>query len=133
MAAAERYWHTQGARLATLQQEKLSSLEASVAISCRVISREGFETKGTINLETLSPEGDFGRLDGLEYKSRDGRTKILVTTTLTRERLARQVLSAANKRGSRLGRGAIDRITAVSDAGMGESKINISRWLTDSL
>ena len=79
-AAAERYRKTQGARLASLEREKLSSLERLLRSAVGSFSHEGFETEGRINLETLSPEGDFGRLDGLEYKSRDGRDKILVTT-----------------------------------------------------
>jgi hypothetical protein len=80
MAAAEMYWKTQGARLAGRDHEKLSSLERLLRSAVGSFSHEGFETKGTINLETLSPEPNLGRLDGLEYESRDGRTKILVTT-----------------------------------------------------
>jgi hypothetical protein len=37
-------------------------------------------TLDSIKLETLSPEGDFNRLDELDYTSKDGQTKMLVTT-----------------------------------------------------
>lgn len=79
-ATAQTYWNAEGARLASLEQEKLSSVASLLRSAVGPFSHEGFETEGTINLETLSPEGNFGRLDGLEYESRDGRTRILVTT-----------------------------------------------------
>ena len=68
------------ARLAELEHERLGSLQNLLRQAVGPFVFEGVGTEGTINLDTLSPDGDFGRLDGLEYSSGDGRTKVLVTT-----------------------------------------------------
>jgi hypothetical protein len=77
---SQSYWETQGARLGKLENRKLSSLEKLLRQAVGPFAHDGFGTRGTINLHTLYPELGFGRLDGLEYKSRDGRTQVLVTT-----------------------------------------------------
>jgi hypothetical protein len=79
-AAAEAYWKIQGGRLAELEREKLTSLKSLLTQAVGAFSGDGFGTEGAFNLDVLSPEGDFGRLDGLEYASRDGHGKVLITT-----------------------------------------------------
>jgi hypothetical protein len=62
------------------QRKKLDILQGLLRQAVGPFSNPSVEGDGTINLESLAPEADFGRLDGLVYKSHDGNTEILVTT-----------------------------------------------------
>jgi len=79
MGAADSCWKIQGAGLFERDRENLTSLERLLRQAIGPFSLEGFDT-GKINLETLTPEADLGRLDGLKYTSKDAQTTLLVTT-----------------------------------------------------
>jgi hypothetical protein len=44
------------------------------------IGLRGFPAQGESNVDALTPGTDFGKLDGVAAKSRDGKTTVLVTT-----------------------------------------------------
>jgi hypothetical protein len=58
----------------------LAGLQTQLRALIGPIALPGFPSDGTITLETLIKEEGFGRLDGLAYASKDGTTKIVVTT-----------------------------------------------------
>jgi len=59
---------------------KFSALQTQLRELLGPFHREGFTGEGELNLHNLTDGLGFGRLDGLEYASRDERTAVLVTT-----------------------------------------------------
>jgi hypothetical protein len=79
MGASDTCWKTQGAGLFQRDRKNLALLERLLRRVLGPSSLEGFDS-GTINLETLTPEANLGRLDGMKYTSKDGQSAVLITT-----------------------------------------------------
>lgn len=80
MGARDAYWKAHSASLYSKEHEELNVLERLLRKVVGPFAKRGFNANSTMNLETLLQEADFGRLDGLVYKSLDDHTQILVTT-----------------------------------------------------
>lgn len=74
-------------------QRDLAQLQLKLRPLVGPVQLKGFSPNGTYTLETLAPEVGFGALDGLAFKSTDGKTTAVVTSLpLLQDWLAEQTV-----------------------------------------